>query len=125
MDAEGEQDFDEDSLDDTPHTTDIEEDDTALNDTVVGTNEVVLTNDSIMGMNVKVLKEELKKRRLTISSNKRALQERLVVAVESGAPIGGPISVHPVRKSNKEAEDEIPKGFTPHAYWKVLDHESA
>ena len=25
---------------------------------------------------------------------------------------------------NKESEDEIPKGFPPHAYWKVLDHES-
>ena len=77
-----------------------------------------------MGMNVKVLKEELKKRRLIISGNKRALQERLVSEVESGAPIDGPISVHPVRKSNKEAEEKIPKGFPPHAYWKVLDHES-
>ena len=26
--------------------------------------------------------------------------------------------------STKEAEDEIPKVFPPHAYWKVLDHES-
>ena len=32
VDAEGEQDFYEDSLDDTPHTPDIEEHDTALND---------------------------------------------------------------------------------------------
>ena len=75
VDAEGEQDFDEGLLDDTPHTPDIEEDDTVFNDTLVGTNEVVLTNDSIMGMNVKVLKEELKKRRLRISGNKRSLQE--------------------------------------------------
>ena len=45
-------------------------------------------------------------------------------AVESGAPIGGPISVHPVSKYNKEAENKIQKGFPPHAYWKVLDHES-
>ena len=81
MDAEGEQDFDEDSLDDTPHTPDIEEYDTALNDTTVGKNEVVLKKDSIMGMNVKVLKEELKKRRLRSSGNKRALQERLMAAV--------------------------------------------
>ena len=57
VDTEGEQDFDEDSLDDTAHTTDIEEDNTALNDTPVGKNEVLLTNDSIMAMNVKVLKE--------------------------------------------------------------------
>ena len=53
-----------------------------------------------MGMNVKVLKEELKKRRLRISGNKRALQERLLSALDSGAQIGGPISVHPVHKSN-------------------------
>ena len=38
VDAEDKQDFDEDSLDDTPHTPGIEEDDNALNDTPVGTN---------------------------------------------------------------------------------------
>ena len=38
VNAEGEQDFDEYSLDDTPHTPDLEEYDTALNDTPVGKN---------------------------------------------------------------------------------------
>ena len=76
-----------------------------FNDTPVGTNEVVLTNDSIMVMNKKVLKEELNKRRLRISGNKRALQERFVAAVEGGEPIGVPIILPPVRKFNKEAED--------------------
>ena len=47
-----------------------------------------------------------------------------MAAVDSGTTIGVPISVHTLRKSNKEAEDEIPRIFPPHAYWKVLDHES-
>ena len=38
VDAEGEQDFDEDSLDETTHTSDITEDDIDLNINPVGTN---------------------------------------------------------------------------------------
>ena len=48
-----------------------------------------------MGMNVKVLKEELKKRRCIINGNKNTLRERLVAAVRSGVPVGLPLP--PVR----------------------------
>ena len=92
---EGEQDFDEDLLDETLHSPDIIEDDMDLNNTLVEINEVLLTIDSITGMNVKVLKEELKKRRCIINGNKNTLRERLVAAVRSGVPVGLPLP--PVR----------------------------
>ena len=124
VDAEGEQDFDEDSLDGTPNTPVIEEEDAGLSNTPDKTNEVVLTKESVMGMGIKALKEELKKRHLKQYGNKKAIQERLVAAVESGVPIGGPISVPEKSKSNEKGEDKIPTGFHPDSYWKVLSHES-
>ena len=124
MDAEGEQDFDEDSLDGTPNTPVIEEEDAGLSNTSDEINEVVLTKESVMGMGVKALKEELKKRQFKLSGNKKTIQERLVTVVESSVPIGGPISVPEKSKSNEKGEDKIRTGFPPNSYWKVLNHES-
>ena len=57
MDAEGEQDFDEDSLDGMPHTPDIEKEDGDTTDALDEPNQVVLANESIMGMMVNALKD--------------------------------------------------------------------
>ena len=62
MDAEGEQDFDEDSLIGMPHTPDIEKEDDNTTNAPDEPNQVVVTNESIIGMIVNALKDELKKR---------------------------------------------------------------
>lgn len=102
VDEEGEQDFDEDLLNEAPQTPNVEEDDTVLNNIPAVATEVTLTKDIIMDMNVKVLKEELKKRRVNVNGNKGMLQERLVEALKSGVPVG----LHPVLESiEKESEE--------------------
>ena len=57
VDAEGEQDFDKDSLDGMSHTPDREKGDGDRTNAPDGPNQVVLTNESIMGMMVNALKD--------------------------------------------------------------------
>ena len=59
-----------------------------------------------------------------MSGNKKSLQDRLLKAVEDGVPVGESRSIEETSKSKKKGEDEVPAGFPPTAYWKVLNHES-
>ena len=120
IEEEGEQDFDEDSLDSKPHTAEIEEEEGG--NTSNTSDQVVLTKNIVMNMGVKMLKDELKKRQLKVGGNKKSLQERLLTALESNVPTGKQITVQ--EKCKSKEKEEIPVGFPSTVYWKLLNHES-
>ena len=51
-----------------------------------------------------------------MSGNKKALQDRLLKAVEDGVSVGESRSVEETAKSKKKGEDKVPAGFLPTMY---------
>ena len=77
---------------------------------------VRLTVETMEGMKVLELKKALKDRGLDQKGNKKALQDRLKVAIEAGAPLLDQLS--PEHAANVAGDE-----FEPGSYWKLLEQD--